>query len=76
MLSWETTFRLVRDRNPSPILVGLVLKEIEDSLDKMRGTVSADDVAYRGLLLKRFWLYQKLSRILNGEKDTEGRRVD
>jgi hypothetical protein len=77
LLTWETTLRLVRTKDPSPILVGLVLQEIEDKIEEIKGMSSFDDVAFRGLLLKRFYLHQKLTRMLaSGATNTQNRGMD
>lgn len=75
MLTWETTLRLVRGKVASPLLVGLVIEEIEDEINRLKQrraqgnghSLSSDEVLLlRGYLLKRFVLYKRLTEILHG----------
>jgi hypothetical protein len=74
MLTWDTTLRLVKDRNPSPILVGLVLEELESEIIrvKMMEPLSEEqEVTLRGFLLKRFVLRKKIQGMINGQGQTD-----
>lgn len=75
MLTWETTLRLVRAKAPSPILVGLVIEELEGEIGKLKlrraqgnghSLTSDEVVVLRGYLLKRFMLYKKLTEMIDG----------
>jgi hypothetical protein len=69
MLTWNTTLRLVSDKPPRPLLIGLVLDELEAAIERLKAkSVLSEDQTYvlKGLVLKRFLLYRRLTEIIDG----------
>lgn len=67
MLSWDTTLRLVREGGSNPLLLGLVIEELEsqietlqDRRDKEGKLPATDEELLRGFMLKRYLLIKKL----------------
>lgn len=85
MRTWETTLRLVHDKAASPLLVGLVLEEIECEIQRFKrrrdkgngqSLTKDEEIILRGHILKRFLLFKKLTEMLYGTKVDSGRRVE
>ncbi len=67
MTSWDTVMSLVKSGRVNPLLLGLVIEEIENSIELLQdtreslGTLSkVEDEYLRGLMLKRYLLIKRL----------------
>jgi hypothetical protein len=75
MLTWQTTLRLVRDKAVSPLLVGLVLEEIDLEIKRLKqrrargngqSLTQNEEWALRSHLVQRYMLYKKLQEMIDG----------
>ena len=71
MLTWDTTLRLVR--NPSPLLMGLVLDELDEEINKLKGRPLTEEaeVVLRGFILKRFMLRRRIVGMIDEQGETQ-----
>lgn len=66
MLSWDTTNRLIREKRTNPLLIGLVIEELEAEIERLqdqreeRPLSDIEEELLRGFLVKRMLLIKKL----------------
>jgi len=67
MLSWDTTYRLVRSQRPNPLLLGLVLEELENAIEELKDKredgeqlSETEEELLRGFMLKRYLIVKKM----------------
>lgn len=70
MLSWDTVQRLIRDARSNPLLIGLIVEELEQCIEELQsrreannGTATltpVEEELLRGFMLKRYLLIKKL----------------
>jgi len=66
MTSWDTALRLVRERRVNPLLIGMVIEELERSIEELQEKRESAELSeveeqvLRGFLVKRFLLIKKL----------------
>jgi len=66
MLSWDTTYRLIRERRANPLLIGMVIEELETAIESLQlqrerlGLAPTEEELLRSFMLKRYLLVKKL----------------
>lgn len=76
MLTWNTTWNLFHSSNPSPLIIALVLEELEKEICKIQrlrlsnghSLTREKENTLRGYTLKRFLLYRKLAEMIDGNE--------
>jgi len=66
MLSWNTTHRLMKDPRANPLLIGLIIEELENAIEELQNKRETtplsleDESLMRGYVTKRHLLVKKL----------------
>jgi hypothetical protein len=66
MISWDTTSRLLKQRPTNPLLIGLVIQELEEQIEILQEKRETEDLTVtdeellRGFTIKRYLLIKKM----------------
>ena len=74
MLTWDTTWRLIKNGNSNPLLIGLTIDTIENEIQALQEKRELEDSLseleselLRSFILKRHLLLKKLKEIINNQ---------